>query len=264
MRLIRAQRDRFAGPAGFLTDDDHRAEVATYFTDMVQPFGAGPGTGLSGHSYGEMAKALVVAVVPVTEPVDLLVLAFSIHDMWPGRATATYLSHLCPGTPQSFAICDQGSAAPFTGLRLIRDYGVRRALLIVVEQASLPYESAVTPPLEHRGVAMLYGGDGAGTRVTDLRQYPNVSPEAVPELASGAVAELCAGHPGARLVLSDALAAVWPGHPEHVRAAAGQPTTGVWWHLAEAVADSADLAVIGDYDRELRYLCVAVVELRDQ
>ncbi|WP_158839832.1 2-hydroxy-acid oxidase [Saccharothrix deserti] len=263
MRLIRAERRTFTGAAGILDDDDHRADVAAYFADMTRPFGAELDTELSGHSYGEMAKALVAAVVPAAEPVDLLVLAFSIHDMWPGRATATYLSHLCPGTPLSFAVCDQGSAAPFTGLRVIRDYGARRALLIVVEQASLPYDSTTAPPLEHRGVAMLYSGH-PGTRVTDLRQYPDVAPEAVAGLASLGVAELSAGHPGARVVLSDSLAAVWPGPPDHTRAPVGQPTTGVWWHLAEALAGSGGPVVIGDYDRELRYLCFAVVEVRDQ
>ncbi|NUT45752.1 MAG: 2-hydroxy-acid oxidase [Saccharothrix sp.] len=254
MRLIRAERRTFSGSAGFL-DDEHRAEVADYFADLARPFGVEAGSELSGQSYGEMAKALVAAVVPPDEPVDLLVLAFSIHDMWPGRATATYLSHLCPGTPMSFAICDQGSAAPFTGLRVIRDYGVRRALLLVVEQASLPYDSSAATPLEHRGVAMLYGG-GTGSRMTELRQFPDVDPESVPDLASAAVAELSAGR-GARVVLSDALTAVWPAHPHHVAASSGQPTTGVWWHVADAVEGPV---LVGDYDHDLRYLCLAVVE----
>jgi hypothetical protein len=255
MRLVRAGRRAFTGNADVLADHDHRAQVTEYFADLVRPFGVAPVADLSGHSYGEMARALVADVVPAAEPVDLLVLAFSIHDVWPGRATATYLSHVCPGTPMSFAICDQGSASPFTGLRVMRDYGVRRALLVVVEQASLPYESTAATPLEHRGVAMLYE-DGTGTRVTDVRQYSDVDPEAVAGSALLAVAELSAGHPGARVVLSDSLAAVWPDHPDHTRAPAGQPTTGVWWHLAEAHDGSV---LVGDYDQELRYLCFAVV-----
>lgn len=255
MRLVRAGRRAFTGNADVLADDEHRAQVTDYFADLARPFGLAPVAGLSGHSYGEMAGALVAEVVPATEPVDLLVLAFSIHDVWPGRATATYLSHLCPGTPMSFALCDQGSASPFTGLRVMRDYGVRRALLVVVEQASLPYESTAATPLEHRGVAMLYE-DGKGSRVTDVRQYPDVAPEAVPGSALLAMAELSAGHPGVRVVLSDSLAAVWPDRPDHTRAQAGQPTTGVWWHLAEAQEGSV---LVGDYDPELRYLCFAVV-----
>src|SRR5258708_9696394 len=124
------------------------------------PCGEPPSPAL-GHSYGEMARVLIGAFVPADEPVDLLVLAFSIHDLRPGRQTAAYLSHVTPGAPMAFAICDQGSAAAFSGLRVAREYaasaGIRRALLIVAEQAALPYDCPATPPAQHRGVAILYG-----------------------------------------------------------------------------------------------------------
>lgn len=253
MRLIHAERGAFPGPAAFLADDDHRADVAEYITDLALPVGS-----LTGQSYGEMAKALL-AKLALAEPVDLLVLAFSIHDMWPGRATATYLSHLCPGTPLSFAICDQGSAAPFTGLRVIRDSRPRRALLIAVEQAALPYACAVPPPVAHLGVAMVYG-NGTGADVVDLRQHPDVAPDAVAGLAARQVGELSAGHRRVRLVLSETLALAWPDHPDHAKAPNGQPTTGVWWQLVESLTDPTDLVVVGDYDPELRYLCLAALK----
>jgi hypothetical protein len=268
MHLIRTERRTFSGPAAFLADDGQRAEMDVYFADLARPFTGGEsgsvgsgsvGSGsveLSGHSYGEMAEELLAAVVSEAEPVDLLVLVFSIHDMWPGRATATFLSHLCPGTPLSFAICDQGSAGPFTALRVIRDYDPRRALLIVVEQAALPYDSVATPPLEHRGVAMLYG-EGDGPRVTGLRQHQGVEPSAVAGLVSVDIAELSAGCEGVRVVLSDSLAAVWAGRPDHVRVPAGQPTTGVWWYVVDALSGGADLVVWGDYDADLGYLCLS-------
>jgi hypothetical protein len=256
MRLLRAERGSYTGPAAFLADDDRRAEMAEYFADMTRPFGTEPDGGLSGQSYGEMAKALVAATA--TEPLDLLVLAFSIHDMWPGRATATYLSHLCPGTPLSFAICDQGSAAPFTALRVIRDSRPRRALLIVVEQATLPYACAATPPVADRGVAMLFGDD-TGARITDLRQHQDVAPGAVAELASLQVKELSAGYRRVRLVSGAALAMAWPGHPGD-SVPAGQPATGPWWHIGEALTGAADLVVVADYDPDLRYLCLVGVE----
>jgi hypothetical protein len=262
MRLIRTERMTFTGPADFLTDGARRADVGVYLTDMTRPFGTTPDPELSGHSYGEMAGALVAAVVPAAEPVDLLVLAFAIHDMWPGRATATYLSHICPGTPLSFAICDQGSAAPFTALRIIREYDRKRALLIVVEQSALPYSSPATPPVQHRGVAMLYG-DGTGPRIAGIRQHPDVVPEAVAELASRDIADLSADLGNVRVVLSDALANAWPGHPDHTRVPPGQPGTGVWWHLADALTGPADLVVLGDYDPELRYLCLTSYWLHD-
>jgi hypothetical protein len=258
LHLIRAARRAFPGPAAFLADGGNRARVEAYLADMT---GATPRPATNGHSYGEMAAALIAEVVPSREPVDLLILAFSIHDLWPGRATATYLSHLCPGTPLSFAVCDQGSAAPFTGLRIIRDHGGRRALLIVVEQAGLPYDSAATPPEEHRGVAMLFGnsGDGGGgVPVTAIRQRAGVPAEAVPDLAATGLAELSADHPRVGVILGDALAAAWPGHPDGRVSVvpAGQPATGVWWHLVDEL-DHTGSVVAADYDPDLRYLCLA-------
>src|SRR5689334_3534905 len=147
-----------------------------------------------------MAQALIAPAVSADEPVDLLVLAFSIHDLRPGRQTAAYLSHLTPGTPMAFAICDQGSAAAFSGLRIAGEYaasaGVRRALLIVVEQAALPYDCPVPVPAEHRAVAMLYGdGDGAASaaRVAGVRQHPCVPPGEAAGLAAAGLAQLAAG-----------------------------------------------------------------------
>jgi len=168
LQLVRATRRGFTGPAEFLADPANRARVGEYLADLARPyarevpaaqFSESPSPAL-GQSYGEMAEALIGPVVSAEEPVDLLVLAFSIHDLWPGRQTAAYLSHITPGAPMAFAICDQGSAAGFSGLRIARAYAssaaVRRALLIVVEQAALPYDSPVTLPSQHHGVAMLH------------------------------------------------------------------------------------------------------------
>ena len=217
-----------------------------------------------------------------TEPVDLLVLAFSSHDLRPGRQTAAYLSHVTPGAPMAFAICDQGSAAAFSGLRIAREYassaGIRRALLIVVEQADLPYDCPVPLPSQHRGVAMLFGdgrsgdgrsgdgpadgGTGPQARLAGLRQRPGVPPDGAADLAAADLAELAAGHSQAGLVLSDALAAVWAA-PAAARVRVmppGQPSTGVWWELIDELTGDAcgpDLVVAADYDPGLRYLCLA-------
>ena len=50
-----------------------------------------------GQSYGEMAQVLIGSVVSADEPVDLLILAFGVHDLWPARQTAAYLSDVTPG-----------------------------------------------------------------------------------------------------------------------------------------------------------------------
>ena len=123
--LVRAVRGTFAGPAAFLADAANRARVGEYLADAARPYGrevpaalfGEPPSPALGHSYGEMAEALIGPAVAGDEPVDLLILAFSIHDLRPGRQTAAYLSHVTPGAPMAFAICDQGSAAAFSGCR---------------------------------------------------------------------------------------------------------------------------------------------------
>jgi hypothetical protein len=284
LHLVRAVRGTFAGPAEFLADPANRARVGEYLADAARPYGrevpaalfGEPPSPALGHSYGEMAGALIGPAVAGDEPVDLLVLAFSVHDLRPGRQTAAYLSHLTPGAPMAFAVCDQGSAAAFSGLRIARDYassaGVRRALLIVAEQAALPYDCPVPVPAEHRAVAMLYGGRGDGdqmepaARVAGLRQHPGVTPDGVAALAAASLAELAAGHVEVSLVLGDALAAEWaaPAAVQVRVAPPGQPSTGVWWALADELAGGAGgagLLVAGDYDPGLGYLCLAAFEL---
>jgi 4-hydroxymandelate oxidase len=278
LHLVRATRRTFTGPAEFLADPQNRARVGEYLADMARPyarelpaalFGEPPSAAL-GHSYGEMAEALIGPAVSAQEPVDLLVLAFSIHDLRPGRQTAAYLSHVTPGAPMAFAICDQGSAAAFSGLRVAREYassaGIRRALLIVVEQAALPYDCPVTLPSQHRGVAMLYGDSAMPqARLADVRQHPGVPPGGVAGLAAADLTELAAGHHEVGLVLGDALAAVWTAPVAgRVRVMPpGQPSTAVWWGLIDELASDAghpDLLVAADYDPGLRYLCLTAFD----
>ncbi|MFJ6194891.1 2-hydroxy-acid oxidase [Micromonospora sp. NPDC092111] len=295
LHLIRAARRTFSGPAELLHDPVQRERLGGYLADLARPYGMrvpdglfDPSSDALGQSYGEMAESLILTLVPPPEPVDLLVLAFAIHDMLPGRATATYLSHVCPGTPMSFAICDQGSAAAFSGLRIAREYaasaGCRRALVIAVEQAVLPYDTAASGPARHRGVAMLYGtlhgdtpprrGDtptpdrdstDAPARVAGIRQHADVAADDVAALAATELAELTAAHHDVRVVLSADLASAWPAHPvERVTVTPpGQPTTGLWWTLLDRLAAEPDrprLVVAADYDPDLRYLCLVAME----
>ena len=278
LHLVRAVRRSFTGPAEFLADPANRARVGEYLADMARPyarevpaslFGDPPSPAL-GHSYGEMGEALIEAAVSAEEPVDLLVLAFSIHDLWPGRPAAAYLSHLTPGAPMAFAVCDQGPAAAFSGLRIARAYAssaaIRRALLIVVEQASLPYSSPGPLPSRHQGVAMLFGaGAMRPARVAALRQHPGVPPGDAAGLAAADLAELAAGYHQVGLVLGDALAAVWAAPAAgRVRVMPpGQPSTGVWWGLIDELAGAAgqpDLLVVADYDPGLGYLCLTAFD----
>ncbi len=278
LRLVRAARRTFAGPAEFLADPANRARVGEYLADMIRPYGCEMPASLSGeppspalgHSYGEMAEALVAAIVPADEPVDLLVLAFSVHDLRPGRQTAAYLSHVTPGSPMAFAVCDQGSLAAFSGLRVAREYalsaGVRRVLLIIVEQADLPYPTPAPLPSRHQGVAMLYGDCAVPQAVvTGVRQHPGIPAGRVAGLAAADLTELAAGHQEVGLVLSDALAAVWTAPVAgRVRVMPpGQPSTGVWWGLIDEITgqgERPELLVAADYDRDLGCLCLTAFD----
>lgn len=237
--LLRAVRRTFTGPARLAGDATDARRLEVYLTDMLRPYGLEPDPEAlhrnAGQSYGEMAEWAIGQLVAPGEDVDLLVLAFALPDITPGRATATYLSHVCPGTPLAFAICDQGRAAAFTGLRIVREYGCRRALLIVVEQADLPYpvQPPVPLPTVHSVVALLLGsGDGPSTRpVTSIDIRADVSIDEAREAA------ILGGVDTAR------------------------PYTGVWWELAGALESGAPRIVLADYDEQLRYLCTATVEL---
>lgn len=280
LRLVRAVRRTFTGPAEFLAGPAKRAQIGEYLTDMARPYGyevpaalfGEPPSPALGHSYGEMAQALIAPAVSTDEPVDLLVLAFSIHDLRPGRQTAAYLSHVTPGAPMAFAICDQGSAAAFSGLRIAREYawsaGIRRALLIVVEQAALPYDCPVPVPAQHQGVAMLFDDCAEpAARVTGVRQHPGVQPGCAAGLAAADLKELAAGYHEVGLVLSDALASLWtaPSAGRVREMPPGQPSTGVWWGLVDELTGGAghpDLLVTADYDPQLRYLCLTAFNAR--
>ena len=277
LNLISAVRREFSGSVADLADPRERADVSRYLTDLTQPSGftAEPDAFERGQSYGEMAEPLVRELVPPGETADLLLLAFSVHDLRPGRATAAYLSSVCPGTPLSYAICDQGSAAPFTGLRIIRSYlgtpGYHRALLIVVEQAELPYPTTGAMPRRHRAVAMLLDdvvpAGAPHARITGLVQQAAVPAQAARDLAATALAELSAEHDGEPLALfSERAARLCPDLAlMRARAAAGgQPGTDVWWELAGLLADPAtapDLVVLADYEASLHYVCLVALRL---
>jgi 4-hydroxymandelate oxidase len=268
--ITRIERRRFDGPSDLAGDPDHRARLAVYLTDLLGPYGLTLAPGRldtnAAQSYGDMAEAVLAAAVPPDQYVDLVVLAFAVPDVAPGRATATYLSHICPGNRLAFAVCDQGPAAAFTGLRLAREYartgGCRRALVLLVEQADLHYDPAapVAMPTAHAAVALLCDRDraaadrnDAAVRVEALRQIAGVPPE---RAAARLAAELAALPSGVTVVADPGLA------PGARPAPDGQPLTGVWWELADVCGEGvAGPVALASYDPTLGYLCLAATEL---
>jgi hypothetical protein len=260
--------------------------------DLLRPYGVPLRPAASGgHSYGEMLAGLIGDLVPPDHPADVLILGFAMPDVWPERATATFLSESCPGNPLAFAVCDQGCAAGFTALRLARDYaadgGRRRVLVALAEQARLDYDppAPASVPTRQAAFAMLCearpapgpapapvaGGPGqdGGPLLAAVRVLPGVAAGQVlavlrRELADLPRAEPDEGKPGEEqrlLVLGEGLAPLAGGDRPGWRSVPlppGQPLTGVWRELAawSAGPGRGGLA-IADYDPGLRYLCLA-------
>ncbi|MFI5529957.1 hypothetical protein ACIA8O_15585 [Kitasatospora sp. NPDC051853] len=233
-------------------------DLRTFLGDLVRPYGLPLREDLlaegAGHDYGEMAAGLLGKVLAEDEPADLLILAFSSHDVRPAAPSALHLSRHCPGQPTAFAVCDQGSAAAFTALRLAaahqRTGGSRRAVVVLAEQSVLHYETpgpAVLPERHQAVVLVCEEGAGEGLRVRQEAQ-----PDGPAALSSVLAAHRELG-PGARLLLASGLGA--DGVPDDaVAAPPGQPFTGVWSLLADHLArhpEGGGPLLVADHDRQL-------------
>jgi len=111
----------------------------------------------SHRSYEEMSTEAVrqLASQHDLSGIDLVLLAFHMHDCESGDAVSSYLLHEFGWERAlSFAVSEQSTAAPLTALRLINDYFVagdrKQALLVVVDQTTLP---SVNTELARRDVA---------------------------------------------------------------------------------------------------------------
>ncbi|WP_018681777.1 hypothetical protein [Actinokineospora enzanensis] len=238
-----------------------------FLADLVRPYGTALREDLLaagvGHSFGEMAERLLPAVVGPDEPVDLLIVAFAMHDLRLGRATACYLSDRCPGKPNAFAVCDQGSGAAFTALRLAGSYlgtpDCSRALVFVVEQSALHYEPLAPAPIPDRHTAVVLrlesGSDGAPVAG---RQHTGVDAKRLPGLLLAEIGRVSGDREDVTVVGSARLAAAAPGLVDVVTDA-GQPYTGIWADLAGR-ADG--LVVLADHEPSHGLLCLSTVDFK--
>ena len=219
----------------------------------------------TGQAYVELAAPVVDAVTSADEPMDLLVLAYGVPDVQPGRNLALRIADRCPGDPLAFAICDQGPAAAFTALRLIAEYArtgtSTRALLVVAEQSVVPYPLTAPAPVpdRHAAVALLFESDPSPVEV---RGHPALPPEAVGAVLAADIAELTGARDGVTLVLGSGVDSARDARDASVsdvlRAVPGLPYTGLLARLADG--EPGRLLVLADYDPTLGYLCVAALE----
>lgn len=138
--------------------------------------------------------------------VDLVVVVDATPDCRHQSLPACLLSHLMGTDPLIVGITDQGATAPFTALRLahdrVRSGSAAKALVLVLEQSTLPPEDGSPAPDGDTAVALLLTAGGALPI-----SRPQVAPE--PGAWTGGLPE----HPG------HACAGPWVALAEHLAAA---------------------------------------------
>lgn len=111
---------------------------------------------------------------PVTP--DLVMVAYALPDVHPFTTTATQLNWLLGNRAASFAVSEQGLAAPFSALRIAAAYcrlgRCDKAVLAVVEQTVLPNHDPIveSAKLVDSGVVLLLetGGEAPGLSVHEV------------------------------------------------------------------------------------------------
>lgn len=231
--------------------------LRTYLADLGRPFGVGVREDQigSGIAYGDMGAKLLADL----QPADLLVLAFAVPDRAPWGSAASRLSSQCPGAPPAFAVCDQGTLAGFTALRLIGaclDAG-QRGVLVVAEQPAVGYQlPAARAPARAAAVALVCeqtGPDEATgprscVRVTLHADLPS---DRVPAVVAAELRELG----GATLVAGNGLTGTDTGRL--VRGPDRQPLTGVWQAAAGLIGTGPLL--LADYDPAIGGLALCTI-----
>jgi hypothetical protein len=145
LRLAAVRYRRFDQPCSWVGG----SAITRYFADLAGACGVPCPTEewrASGTAYADMARALLAEVD--AEDAGVVVLAMAAPDLDPWRSAATRANHAVDGRPLLFAVTEQGSAAPYTALRLAGDlagrHGLDSALVLAMDQATLPYH-----PLPH-------------------------------------------------------------------------------------------------------------------
>ncbi|MBQ1076217.1 hypothetical protein KBX06_24110 [Micromonospora sp. C31] len=210
-------------------------------------------TGGAAVSYHDMVRHVVGELGEALADVDLAVTVDASPDCRHQSFPAALLAELLPGEPLQMGISEQGVAGPFTALRIahqqVRSGAARRALVLVMEQSTLPPDDAAVRPTRDVAVALLLGPDGTVAvdppTITVTRAAPATWPAAE-----------------ADLVVAGAGLTGTPFGAPVVRAPGGHPCAGVWLALAEALAGGAPPAgrvLVADADPVLPYRCAVTL-----
>jgi hypothetical protein len=96
--------------------------------------------------------------------VDVAVIGYDGMDCGPWAHLGCRLTEVVAGRPTAFAISGQGTAGPFTALRiaatLVRTGAAGRALVLLLEHAQVPLDEDVEAPGHDRAVGFVVGPAG--------------------------------------------------------------------------------------------------------
>lgn len=218
-----------------------------HFTDLTSGYGvelradvlAEPGT-----TFTALTQSLHAALEPLG-PVGLAIVAHVTPDLDCRLAAATYLAEAVPGAPLSFSVSDVGRCAPFAALRIATDYAARhgysRALVVIADQSTLPYE-VDDRPAGDAGVALLLEPGGAPL---SLVHTPGVSAADLPGAIAAGLASLVGEDERVPVVAGAGVDPELVRHGGTVRSVrGGYPCTALW----DGLADSVGRVVLVEHD----------------
>jgi len=248
LRVRAVVRREFGRGTGHVGDP----AVVRYFRDLAESRAVPARADVltrPGNTFATMAAGLIEAL-PALGPVDLAVVAHATPDLDPRLSVATFLAEVLPGDPFVFAVSDHGTTAAFTALRLagehIRRHSLRRAVVMIMDQSTLPYEvPGGAPAAGDAAVAILLEDTGPAVSLR-VGLVPDTSPAAVPGILRTAVS-----NPDIA-----AMVTAWELDPV-ARSRGGWPCTGIWTALAESPV--AEPAVLVEYDDNRGELGLCVV-----
>ncbi|GGV42767.1 hypothetical protein GCM10010245_67150 [Streptomyces spectabilis] len=213
-----------------------------YLQDLHRPYGAQVDEARlrsgAGVSHLDLAERLLAddTVAAAARGADLVVVATTLPDLHPFTPVSPHLQERLGGTGRRFAVTEQGSAAPFTALRIAaaghRTGRARTTAVMIAEQsthAARDERLAAATPADAAALLVLGAGEGPDiTRVAEVRgSGPDPVTDGLARAADGA------HHP---------LVVLGPHVAPSVRAPAGAAVhrveraaygVGVWRELAE-------------------------------
>lgn len=171
-----------------------------YYADMAALYGVEHRrSSLVGNTFGVLTGAVLDGVVSPDRPVDLVVIAHVLPDLDPRFSPGARLTREVPGAPLVFAMSGTDGSVAFTALRVAgayaRRHAYRRAVVLVVDQATLPYRTDTVPGGDAAVALLLEDGPGAEIAVGRVR---GMAPHEVPAAVAGDRARVIRmGEPGA-------------------------------------------------------------------